>query len=88
MFYSYNDSWTHFTGYCYNQVKLETEEMQKVIQDELKLSPVEKEVTVVYEGEAIGKPEHFWKVLYMWFYLYCVAFFNGIKQFITFEISV
>ncbi|CAH1403468.1 unnamed protein product [Nezara viridula] len=51
----------HLCGYCYNQVKLETEEMQKAIQDELKLNPVDKEVTVVYEGEATGKPEHFWK---------------------------
>ncbi|XP_014277547.1 large ribosomal subunit protein bL32m [Halyomorpha halys] len=51
----------HLCGYCYKQVKLETEEMQKAIQDELKLNPIDKEVTVVYQGEAIGKPEHFWK---------------------------
>lgn len=36
--------------------------MQQAIQNELKLSPVDKEVVVLYEGEANGKPEEFWKV--------------------------
>lgn len=47
---------------CYDRVKLETESMQEVIQKELGLSPVDKEVVVVYQNDQIDKKSEFWKV--------------------------
>ncbi|XP_077484220.1 mitochondrial ribosomal protein L32 isoform X1 [Amblyomma americanum] len=38
-------------GRCYQRVKEETEQMRDAIAEELKLDPVESEVTVVYKGE-------------------------------------
>lgn len=35
--------------------------MQEAIQKELKLSPVENEVVVLYEGEKDGKTDEFWE---------------------------
>ncbi|XP_003704148.1 mitochondrial ribosomal protein L32 [Megachile rotundata] len=48
-------------GYCYEIVKKETTEMQEAIQKELGLSPVEKDVIVLYEGEKEQLSEEFWK---------------------------
>ncbi|KAF7401702.1 hypothetical protein HZH68_007522 [Vespula germanica] len=47
-------------GYCYEKVKIETKEMQDVIQQKLGLSAVEEDVIVIYEGEN-NKTEEFWK---------------------------
>ncbi|KAL2735371.1 hypothetical protein V1478_003011 [Vespula squamosa] len=47
-------------GYCYEKVKIETQEMQDAIQEKLGLSPVEEDVIVIYEGEN-DKTEEFWK---------------------------
>ncbi|KAJ3665595.1 hypothetical protein Zmor_001086 [Zophobas morio] len=46
---------------CYKKVIEETKVMQDAIQQELQLSPVEKEVVVLYEGEKDGKPEEFFE---------------------------
>jgi large subunit ribosomal protein L32 len=46
---------------CYKKVIDETKEMQETIQNELQLSPVEKEVVVLYQGEKDGKPDEFWE---------------------------
>ncbi|XP_032666761.1 39S ribosomal protein L32, mitochondrial [Odontomachus brunneus] len=48
-------------GHCYEKVKLETKEMQDAIQKELKLSPVEENVIVLYDGEKDQKTDEFWK---------------------------
>lgn len=52
-----------YKGHCYEKVKLETKEMQDVIQKELGLSPVEQDVIVLYDGEKDNKTTEFWKVL-------------------------
>lgn len=46
---------------CYKKVIDETKLMQDKIQEELKLSPVEKEVVVLYDGEKDEKPAEFWE---------------------------
>lgn len=46
---------------CYEQIRKETELMQEKIKEELKLSPVENEVVVLYDGEKGEKPDEFWK---------------------------
>uniref|UniRef100_A0A023FDC9 Large ribosomal subunit protein bL32m n=1 Tax=Amblyomma cajennense TaxID=34607 RepID=A0A023FDC9_AMBCJ len=38
-------------GHCYQRVKEETEQLRDAIAEELKLDPVESEVTIVYKGE-------------------------------------
>ncbi|KAK0093187.1 hypothetical protein PV326_014122 [Microctonus aethiopoides] len=48
-------------NHCYTRVKVETEEMQKVIVDTLSLKPVEKEVVVLYEGETQSNLKDYWK---------------------------
>lgn len=48
-------------GHCYEKVKLETKEMQDAIQKELKLSPVEENVIVLYDGEKDAQTDKFWK---------------------------
>ncbi|XP_020279669.1 39S ribosomal protein L32, mitochondrial [Pseudomyrmex gracilis] len=48
-------------GHCYEKIKIETKEMQEAIQKELDLSPVEKDVIVLYDGERDAKTEKFWK---------------------------
>lgn len=50
-----------FIATCYKKVIDETKEMQETIQNELQLSPVEKEVVVLYQGEKDGKPDEFWE---------------------------
>lgn len=52
-----------YIGHCYEKVKIETKEMQQAIQKELGLSPVEKDVIVLYDGERDEKTDEFWKVL-------------------------
>ncbi|XP_048512587.1 39S ribosomal protein L32, mitochondrial isoform X2 [Athalia rosae] len=47
--------------YCYTKVKLETQEMQDAIQASLDLSPVDKDVVVVYDGENSEKMKEYWK---------------------------
>lgn len=42
--------------------------MQEAIQKELDLSPVEKDVIVLYDGERDAKTEKFWKVLKFFYY--------------------
>lgn len=46
---------------CYEKVRKETELMQEKIKDELKLTPIESEVVVLYDGEKGEKPDEFWK---------------------------
>ncbi|XP_077293013.1 mitochondrial ribosomal protein L32 [Arctopsyche grandis] len=46
---------------CYNKIMEETKEMQEKIRSELGLNPIEQEVIVLYEGEALEEPEEFWK---------------------------
>ncbi|KAF2905523.1 hypothetical protein ILUMI_00656 [Ignelater luminosus] len=46
---------------CYKKVIDETKEMQDAIQNELRLSPVEKEVVVLYDGEKNEKPSEYWQ---------------------------
>ncbi|KAI4460031.1 39s ribosomal protein l32 mitochondrial [Holotrichia oblita] len=46
---------------CYKRVIDETKAMQDKIQEELKLSPVENEVVVLYDGEKDEKPSEFWE---------------------------
>lgn len=48
-------------AHCYENVRLETKEMQDKIQQELGLSPVDQEVIVLYDGEKGDQPEEFWK---------------------------
>ncbi|KAJ8870675.1 hypothetical protein PR048_029699 [Dryococelus australis] len=47
--------------HCYEKIREETEAIQKKIQEELGLTPVEQEVIVLYEGEAAAEPSEFWK---------------------------
>lgn len=49
------------SAHCYENVRLETKQMQNQIQKELGLSPVDKEVVVLYEGEKGDQPEEFWQ---------------------------
>ncbi|XP_050090516.1 39S ribosomal protein L32, mitochondrial-like [Anopheles aquasalis] len=44
---------------CYRQVKNETEQMQKKIEQELKLDPVDREVVVLYNSEKEEQPAEF-----------------------------
>ncbi|XP_046398190.1 39S ribosomal protein L32, mitochondrial [Ischnura elegans] len=46
---------------CYAKVKQETEAIQSSIQNSLGLSPVEKDVVVLYEGEREQHPSDYWK---------------------------
>lgn len=46
---------------CYKRVKTETEEMQETIVNQLGLTPVEKEVVVIYEGENTDTTSEYWK---------------------------
>lgn len=50
-----------FLATCYKKVIDETKAMQKSIQNELKLEPVEQEVVVMYSDDKDSKPEEFWK---------------------------
>lgn len=50
-----------FLASCYKRVIDETKAMQDKIQEELKLSPVENEVVVLYDGEKDEKPSEFWE---------------------------
>ncbi|KAH0952498.1 hypothetical protein HN011_001018 [Eciton burchellii] len=51
----------HLCGHCYEKIKIETKEMQDAIQKELGLSPVEKDVIVLYDGERDDKLDTYWK---------------------------
>ncbi|KAL1132293.1 hypothetical protein AAG570_010250 [Ranatra chinensis] len=51
----------HLCPNCYKRVRLETEEMQKAIESELKLDPIDKEVVVLYEDEVKDERSPFWK---------------------------
>lgn len=46
---------------CYKKVQEETKQMQDAIQAELGLSPIEKEVVVLYDGEKEGFTEEFYE---------------------------
>lgn len=46
---------------CYEKIRKETELMQDKIKEELKLTPVENEIVVLYDGEKGEKPDEFWK---------------------------
>ncbi|KAF5304343.1 hypothetical protein FQA39_LY09722 [Lamprigera yunnana] len=46
---------------CYKKVIAETTQMQESIQNELKLTPVEKEVVVLYAGEKDQYPNEYWE---------------------------
>ncbi|XP_071453228.1 large ribosomal subunit protein bL32m [Hetaerina americana] len=46
---------------CYAKVKQETEAIQEAIQNRLGLSPIEKDVVVLYEGEKEQYPSDYWK---------------------------
>ncbi|XP_058798423.1 large ribosomal subunit protein bL32m [Phymastichus coffea] len=48
-------------GTCYKKVKEETLEIQKAMEQELKLDPVKDDIVVLYEGEREQKPAEFWK---------------------------
>lgn len=50
-------------GHCYEKVKIETKEIRDAIKKKLGLSPVEKNVIVLYDGEKDDKTHEFWKVL-------------------------
>lgn len=45
-------------------MKKETEEMQKEIEAELHLDPIDKEVVVLYQGEKEGVPDEFYQVIF------------------------
>jgi len=47
----------------YAKIKEETKLMQDKIISELGLSPIEKEVVVVYQGEAKEQPDDFFQVI-------------------------
>ncbi|XP_014216373.1 39S ribosomal protein L32, mitochondrial isoform X2 [Copidosoma floridanum] len=49
--------------HCYEKVRNETTEIQKVMEKELKLDSMENEIIVSYEGEDYSKSEKFWKRL-------------------------
>ncbi|XP_063705278.1 large ribosomal subunit protein bL32m [Culicoides brevitarsis] len=46
---------------CYENIRKETEIMQEKIKQELKMSPVENEVVVLYDGEKAEQPDEFWR---------------------------
>uniref|UniRef100_A0A2M4C0P5 Large ribosomal subunit protein bL32m n=1 Tax=Anopheles marajoara TaxID=58244 RepID=A0A2M4C0P5_9DIPT len=46
---------------CYRQVRIETEQMQEKIQQELKLDKVDREVVVLYASEKEEQPVEFWQ---------------------------
>lgn len=48
-------------AHCYDKVRKETESIKDKIMKKLKLSPVDSEVVVLYEGEKQEKSEEFWK---------------------------
>lgn len=48
---------------CYKRIREETEAMQKAIEAELKLEPIDKEVVVLYDNEIQEKGSEFWQVL-------------------------
>lgn len=52
-----------FTAFCYQKVKVETEEIQDRIIKELGLNPVEQDVIVLYDNEKDQTPSEFWKVI-------------------------
>lgn len=47
--------------HCYDKVRQETELIQEKIQNELGLSPIEKDVIVLYDGEKNEQPAEFWQ---------------------------
>ncbi|PSN33038.1 39S ribosomal protein L32 [Blattella germanica] len=55
----------HLCPHCYEKVHKETEAMQSAIQEELGLSPIEKEVVVLFDGEKEEKPAEFWEVSFI-----------------------
>ncbi|XP_073971650.1 mitochondrial ribosomal protein L32 [Rhodnius prolixus] len=46
---------------CYKRIREETEAMQKAIEAELKLEPIDKEVVVLYDNEIQEKGSEFWQ---------------------------
>ncbi|XP_026482066.1 39S ribosomal protein L32, mitochondrial-like [Ctenocephalides felis] len=47
--------------HCYDKVKIETQEMQDKIVNDLGLNPDDKEVVVLYDGEKVDKPDEVWQ---------------------------
>jgi large subunit ribosomal protein L32 len=48
-------------AHCYDKVRKETESIKEKIMKKLKLSPVDSEVVVLYDGEKPEKSEELWK---------------------------
>ncbi|XP_008210206.1 39S ribosomal protein L32, mitochondrial [Nasonia vitripennis] len=55
----YHESFT-ICGHCYEKVKAETLEIQKAMDQQLKLDPVKDDIVVLYEGE-VHESTQFWK---------------------------
>lgn len=55
-----------FSGNCYAKVKEETTRLQDKIVEALGLSPVDKEVVVLYKGEGQDESDDFHKVRYFY----------------------
>lgn len=68
---------------CYSKVKKVTEEMQEAIEKELGISPVEKEVVVLYEGADKSNTEFYevsctaYSVIAL---LKCIRYINKVNQ--------
>lgn len=48
-------------AHCYDKVRKETEAIKEKIMEKLKLSPVDSEVVVLYDGEKSEVSEELWK---------------------------
>lgn len=66
---------------CYARVKKETQEMQDSIQKELGLSPVDREVAIVYQNDQIDKKSEFWKVVFFLHFIQSCRYGGGFNKF-------